>query len=170
MMKKTAWALASAALLSLGLTGCANFKQEATEEAPAEQVTESKDATTAPQLCLVPNNNVQDPAILALLGEGLKLSGFDVKPVTSQAEFEACKQCFTFQLQQNEKTKLIESIALITFHGNQPDLTATGAAMPEGKFTQEMLVKYGYEFGQQILKVLNGEPVTLPKSAKEVAK
>ena len=166
-MKKTAWALASAALLSLGLTGCAGLNQEGTaEEATVEQVIQTKEATTVPQLCLVPKNQVQELTLLNLLGEGLKQSGFDVKAVTTQAEFDACAHCFTFQLRVNEKTKLVEGIDLISFHGKQLDLTASGPAMADGKFTHEMLVQYGREFGQLMMKALKGEAVGAPNQVE----
>ena len=162
MMKKTAWALASAALLSLGLTGCANFKQEATEEAPAEQVTETKEAATAPQLCLIPNQRLNTPELLEAISAGVKYVGFDVKVLPAEANLEACEHCFSYAVKLNQKQDGLEAIIFQSFRKGQFELGAQGPANEKGVLTLQGIANYAAAFGQQLMKVEKGEKPDLP--------
>ena len=161
-MKKTAWALASAALLSLGLTGCAGLNQEEAK-ATAEPAT-VENTVTAPQICLIPNPRVNTPELLNAISTCVKHVGFDVKVLPADANLEACDHCFSYALKLNEKQNGLEAIIFQSFRKGAFELGAQGPANEKGELTLQVIANYAAAFGEQLMKVENGEKPNLPEA------
>lgn len=162
-MKKTAWALASAALLSLGLTGCAGLKQEGTAQETAEPTT-VENAVTAPQICLIPNARLNTPELLNAISVGVKHVGFDVKVLPPEANLGACEHCFSYALKLNEKQNGLEAIIFQSFRKGEFELGAQGPANEKGELTLQVIANYAAAFGEQLMKVEKGEKPNLPEA------
>lgn len=161
-MKKTAWALASAALLSLGLTGCAGLNQEEAK-ATAEPAT-VENTVTAPQICLIPNPRVNTPELLNAISTGVKHVGFDVKVLPADANLEACDHCFSYALKLNEKQNGLEAIIFQSFRKGEFELGAQGPANEKGELTLQVIANYAAAFGEKLMKVEKGEKPNLPEA------
>lgn len=162
-MKKTAWALASAALLSLGLTGCAGLNQEGTAQETAEPTT-VENAVTAPQICLIPNARLNTPELLNAISVGVKHVGFDVKVLPPEANLGACEHCFSYALKLNEKQNGLEAIIFQSFRKGEFELGAQGPANEKGELTLQVIANYAAAFGEQLMKVEKGEKPNLPEA------
>lgn len=162
-MKKTVWALASAALLSLGLTGCAGLNQEGTAQETAEPTT-VENAVTAPQICLIPNARLNTPELLNAISVGVKHVGFDVKVLPPEANLGACEHCFSYALKLNEKQNGLEAIIFQSFRKGEFELGAQGPANEKGELTLQVIANYAAAFGEQLMKVEKGETPNLPEA------
>ena len=162
-MKKTAWALASAALLSLGLTGCAGLNQEGAAQEIAEPTT-VENAVTAPQICLIPNARLNTPELLNAISVGVKHVGFDVKVLPPEANLGACEHCFSYALKLNEKQNGLEAIIFQSFRKGEFELGAQGPANEKGELTLQVIANYAAAFGEQLMKVEKGETPNLPEA------
>ena len=161
-MKKTAWALASAALLSLGLTGCAGLNQEEAKATTEPATVEN--TVTAPQICLIPNPRVNTPELLNAISTGVKHVVFDVKVLPADANLEACDHCFSYALKLNEKQNGLEAIIFQSFRKGAFELGAQGPANEKGELTLQVIANYAAAIGEQLMKVEKGEKPNLPEA------
>lgn len=134
-------AAGAAAVLSLGLAGCASGPAS-----PADETAEFAPVDYS-SVCLLENERVKSPKLVDAIESGLKKGGAEVKRLAPGTGPGACPFVLTYEVRADKG--VINAIFYQTFENGIPRLQATGRA-PQGRgltvaaveaYTQELLAR-----------------------------
>lgn len=165
MFKKTIALAGTAALMALGLSGCGATLGGGAQ--PDEAAASAEAASTAQQICLIQNPQIQSAQITEMVSEGLKYAGYEVKLMPGDSKADVCEHCVTYAFKLNEKGDAFEAILFRSFRNGLLEFNANGPA-EKGQLTLQQVAQYAAMFAVELKKrtEADGAPVAQEPATK----